>query len=241
MAARNLFTKKFNINKARYSILFSFNNVYSIFKRKNTDKENNALDSMKYNCDSAFKHNCSSCDDVLLDLFYQNKANLVSIKVNDIICIKINDVLFSYQVIKKSSSFSLKDYHLIDGFFDREYEFYINKIHDEGYVLNVIDGLLLDTAIVKQEKNKYFCIEEETFENKGNKVSSISSFYSFFSLDLKGRISKSCEFISFANALYHFDTCKKNNPSSVLLLNRNELFMIADNEFVNENKFVYEY
>lgn len=241
MAVKNLITTKYHINKARYTMLYSFDNVYSIFTpRDNSTESKVGIKSMKYNCSKVYSHTCFSVEDVLKDIFYQYKAKLLSININDIIGIKINGGTFCFQIVNKLEQFNMKNYVLIPDFLKEEHDFYMEKYHADGFVLNVIDGLLLDVSKSSKKNSKFYCIEEETFKKNDDKHLTINSIYSFYQLKQGTRtnkIEKNKEYVSIINALYQFENCRKMDSSAVLLLDRNELGMIADNKFIINHTF----
>lgn len=240
MAAKNLFTNKYKINKARYTMLYSFDNVYSIFSPRGTE---NTIVSMNYDCDRVYHHSCFSVEDVLKDIFFLSRARAFEVSVNDVIVVKINGATFCFQMLNKVPNFNIRNYMALPNFLHEEYNFYKKQFHSDGYVLNVIDGLLLDIKKSCRRGNKYYCIEEETFNRKDSNRSTISSVYSFYMLNFDipvNKVYKKNEFVSIGNALYQFDSCRRNDSSSVLLLDRSELDMIADNRFVVDNTFSFD-
>lgn len=231
------FFDKFNVTSARYAILFSYENVYGLFRPKETVKYH--LNSSDYELISFDTHNSNFEGDVLTDLCFLVSANKLNIRINDVICIRSNGRLFSYLYIKKLKGIS--DYSdcfmKIKDFFKDEIYGYLDRIHNESRVLSVLDGKILSISDPNLRKSRVYCIERETFDHKTSCLTSNYSMFGLFDKDIRNINPGGLPFVSLKNAIYYYNKNRKKGQSGLLLFNRRELEMIKDYGQLNNVAF----
>lgn len=223
-------TDMFNISSIRYSMLFSYENIYGLFRLKETEQ----VTSMDYSVDYdllAFEiHNCNSIKDILIDIYYSEMSGKIQLLLNDIICIRFNGKVSCYRYVHLMDYLNLEEcFKPITGFFDIEIERYISKIHKEKMVLSVLDGRLISIEKNNLKGFKFFCLENASF-NKAELKDNIFCFslYGLTGKNINKVDSLDVPFVSLNNALYYFYKIKRSKKNAFLVFDREELKMIRD-------------
>lgn len=221
-----LFSDRFNVSPVKYAMMFSFENIYGVFR----PKKKATTDSREYDLIMYDYHNNNSPGDVLVDLCFFVLSDKNQLRMNDIISIRVNGKLFCYRYIKKiganfqSSVFEC--FELVPNFLFDEISDYLKQIHSEGCVLSILDGRIL---FVHDLLNCHvYCIKSDvSYYTNGS-----SSFYYSVLCLFKSVVSNinpgGFPFISLNNAFYHYKKCCNKNVSSILVYDRYELEMIKD-------------
>lgn len=217
-----------NIPSARVALLYSYENIYGLFRPKKYVKDYD--NSLYYELISYEAHKDSLAEDVLLDLCILIKAGKTSIEVNDVVCIRLNGKLVSYRYICKPAG-KIKDidcFIRIQGFMKEEWQSYIERIHKDNKVISVLDGQLLSVDNSNLKNKRIYCIDEEVFMHEKKFVNNAFTLYGLDGCSIKSLNPGGRPFISLKNALYYFARGRKREKKSLLLLNRKELEMIKD-------------
>lgn len=222
---------KIGVSANRYNILFSFENAYAVFHKKDGCDTGTSLD---YECTYYENHDCVFPGEVLVDILFRIRSgDFKWLCQGDILCVRVNGRLLSYgfcgiQSWNPSEVFS--DFTPLDFcYFSEERENIINNLHKDGMVLDVLNGTIIPiTNNDKVRKYNFYGIEKETYPIK---TQSMVSEYSVYSLE-NNRILRvnpnGNPFYDIKNALFFFlNKCKGSHPS-VLLFNRKELEMVKD-------------
>lgn len=222
------FTDKFNVSSARYAFLFSFENIFGLFRLKKSAK--NPESSMEYDLLSFAVHHSNYEEDALIDICLSVMAGKYDIEINDIFGLRINGKLYSYRYVKRLKTLQTirESFVRVDDFFSKETEYYINRIHNDQMVLSVLDGCLYPVSSKDFLKNRVFCIENENFNRVKGPISSNYSMYGLYGKDIKNLNPGNFPFVSLKNAIYFFNKKKRKEKSSMLLFNRLELEMLKD-------------
>lgn len=209
-------------------MLFSFDNVYGIFRgMSGTDKNN----SRNYELIRYLEHTSLAPDDVLKDIIYMIRAGEISLEINDVICIKINGAFasFRYSGMKyQNIEFASRNFLVVQKFLIDELQWYISRLHRENRVLSVLDGRTFSVNEIDARKQTLYCIDNETFRSAERAITS-----DYFLYVLKNSVIKESNpyprpFISIKHALYYFFKYRSKNADALLLYNRHELEMIKD-------------
>lgn len=221
----------FEFSNRRYEMLFSFENLYGIFRTNEVQKEH--ICSKNYELVYLKAHENMTQDDVLKDLIFLNRSGEVEMQINDIVCIKINGEIscFRFSGIKNHNPECTKNnFAEIKGFLDEEKKEFISSLHRENKILSVLDGKIYEIENIDPEKHTFYCIHNEIFK-KSSRSANITAIYSLYYLKdmvIAQANPFSQPFVTIQHALYFFYKNKKRNPKSMLLLSRAELEMIRD-------------
>ena len=207
----------------RYSMLFSLENVYGIYRTKNIDKE----ESLNYELVCFNIHESITSIDVLKDVMYMIRIGALELLPNDIVCIRVNGLTTSYRYTgfgETDADRILESYIEVPRFLDTEYKQVIAKLHEENKVLSVLEGKAFDIKEIGADGQDFFCIDLEVFKNMTE-----YSLYILKDMEIYKINPYSKPFTMVENALYYYEKAnsgKKNK--SILLLNRYELEMVKD-------------
>lgn len=226
----NLPCEKVNMEPSRYRMLFSVDSIYGVFRNK---KETGiATASSDYRLAYVKSHDCLTPYDVLKDILFLYHSAAIKIYRNDIICIRINGYVWSYRFLGiKDSNIErfIRNFVEMKNFMAKEKECFINMIHNKNKVLSVLDDCLYDIKDIAHTYNSFYAIEHEHFVEGRNGY--IFSDCFLYMLDGNTIISKNFygkPFYMMKNALYYFMKERQGRKPAILLLNREELEMVAD-------------
>lgn len=228
----NLFNEEkgqFNVENKRYQMLFAFENVYGIFR---ICQQKVSLKSVDYELVDFNYHESVSPMEVLKDLFYHTRSGETILEINDIVCIKINGATVSYRysgLLNHDPEQSYKSFVEIEDFLLSEKTEYINWLHRENKVLNVMDGKVYSLSEINFKEWSFYSIDKEIFK-KQDRTAGIASDYSLYSLRnfmIQEITPFRKPFITVQHALFYFNKYKQQ-CFSMLLLNRAELERIKD-------------
>lgn len=224
------FIDKFHISEARYVMLFSFENIYGIFRPKEFIRDTN--DSSYYNLESFTIYDNDSPDDVLKDIVYMVHARKLKLRFNDVICIKLNGFVISYRFCGSMNNQKLDTsrFSIILDFLKKERESYISALHKENMVLSILEGLLYSIASFDLKKYKVYCIEQESYgpANYSGNVITNYSLYALKGTTIQNMNPTTRPFVMMNNALYFFYKSRKKNKKSLLLYDKRELELLRD-------------
>ncbi|MCI8781784.1 MAG: hypothetical protein HFH70_14170 [Lachnospiraceae bacterium] len=151
-----MYGEKIEIENNRYRMLFSFGNVYGIFRANNQMKF--AKSSMEIELVFLNPHDCVIPNDLLLDVLYLYRSGKLDLQRNDVVSIRINghvsNFCFNGVKVKSIDSVSM-NFHEMKGFIDQERTVLLNDIHRSNKVLSVLDGYIY--SIENIDINEY-CI-----------------------------------------------------------------------------------
>lgn len=221
----------YELSNRRYKLIFSFENLYGIFRTNEVQKEH--IRSKDYELVYLKTHENMTQDDVLKDLIFLNRSGEVDMQINDIVCIKINGEIscFRFSGIKNHNPECTKNnFAEIKNFLEEEKKEFVSKLHSENKILSVLDGQVYEIGEIDPAEHTFFCIHNEIFK-KSSRSANITAIYSLYSLKnmvIAQANQFSQPFVTIQHALYFFNKYKKRNPKSMLLLNRAELEMIKD-------------
>lgn len=222
--------EKVKMEKNRYRMLFSFENVYGIFRAKS--KMDFAKSSME--CELVFLdyHDCVIPSDLLLDILYFNRSGKLNLQRNDVVSVRINGCVSNFCFNgNKVTGFesALMNFYEVKGFINQERTVFLNDIHRSNKVMGVLDGYLYSIENMDINRYCFYAIDSEVFRKEGNGF--IRSDYSLYKMDENGIKADNlyCRpFQMIKNALYYFSRDAKGKRKALLLLNRYELEMIMD-------------
>ena len=230
MENKKSFIDKFHISEARYAMLFSYENIYGIFRPREFIKDTN--DSKYYDLESFIVYENDSPDDVLKDIIYMVYARKIKLLFNDVICIKLNGFVISYRFCGSMNHHKLDEsrFIVIPDFLKKERETFISVLHKENMVLSILEGLLYNIASFDLKKYKVYCIDQESYgpaDYSGNVITNYTLY------TLKGNIIQNMNpttrpFVMVSNALYFFYKSRKKDKRAVLLFDKKELELLRD-------------
>lgn len=215
----------------RYQMLFSFENLYGIFRNNSIKREN--ICSKDYELIYLQPHENMTQEDVLKDLIYLNRSGKVDIHINDIVCIKINGAVSSFRfsgIKNHNPECTKRNFAEIKNFLEAEKSEFVSTIHDENKILSVLDGKVYSIDKIDPAEHTFYCIHDEIFK-KNSRSANITAIYSLYflkNMEIAPSNQFQQPFVTIQHALYFFYKYKKRNPKSILLLNRAELEMIKD-------------
>lgn len=223
--------KKLEVPYKRYKILFSFDNAYAVFHKKDDSDGNSSSD---FDCTYYANHNNVFPGEVLVDVMYRIRSgDFQWLESKDIVCVRVNGQLLSYR-FEGIQSWNPKEVFsnftpLGSRFFQEEKEDIIKKLHKNGMVLDVLTGSIISLKDDDElSKCDFYGIEKEAYPIK---ALSMISEYSVYSLegDRIIRVNPNGNpFYDLKNALFFFLKKCKGKRSSILLFNRKELEIIKD-------------
>ena len=218
-----------DIEPSRYQLLFSFENIYGILRCNN--ESGISITSTEYKLLFIKSHNCLTPYDVLKDILFLYRSAGIKILRNDVICVHINGYVWSYRFLGiKSSNIEnfMENFMEIKKFIDEEKNYFIESIHENNRVLSVLDGYIYNIQDVARKYHSLYAIENEHFfEEKNGYIFSDCSLYLLEGKTIKPQNLYGKPFYMMKNALYYFRKARKKGDA-ILLLNREELEMIAD-------------
>lgn len=221
---------KYHITSERYELLFLYENIYGIFRPREFISDYRK--SKYYDLIKTAHFDGDSLEDILKDLAFFVRAGRIELKANDVVAIKINGFLTSYRYCGLPCNLQGEhpEFIKVDNFLADEKERYINDIHKEKYVLNVLDAVLIPLDKLNLKQSRVYCIDKETF-CPPDKSGRITSNYSLVALR-KGGIANANPykrpFVMMNNALYFFYRKKEHEKNAVLLFSKRELEMVKD-------------
>lgn len=224
--------EKFNISDLRYQMLFSFDNMYGIF-RPQTEKDTNPEESGHYELKYVRKHDSVVPDDILKDLLYLVRAGEITMLINDIVSIKINGAITDYLFLgfrSKNPEQSFNNFAVTKGFLTDEKTNYILNLHKSNKILSVLDGKVYSVDDSRLKKKTFFCIDNEVFQSQ-DRAAQITSDYFLYTLknfNIREVNPYKKPFGTIGHALYYYFKNQKSNANAMLLFNRHELEMIKD-------------
>jgi hypothetical protein len=235
------FTDMFNISFARYRMLFSSENMYGIF-RANVFSTG-IYDSSGFDLTCVKSYNGNSTEDLLNDVRYFSKAGNISLKINDIICIKLNGCVVSYRFCGVNRWMDKQheyNYSEVKDFYGNEKIRYIDCLHKEGLTLNVPDGRLYSLDELVDGRHKIYCIDKEVFKpvEMGGIIVSDYSVLMLKGNSIVNANPHSQPFVMISNALYFFNSSLGNDSGTVLLLDKGELELVRDFRELRREKLV---
>ena len=226
----NYLMDRFRIPEARYVMLFSYENVYGIFRAEKFIDELD--DSSGYDLKSFTIYENDSPDDVLKDILYLVRAGKLQLFFNDVICIKLNGFVISYRFCGSRDNRELDSSRFvkISDFLKKEKETYISCIHKENMVLSVLEGQLYHISSFDVNEYNIYCIEQETY-GPADRSGNVMTNYSLYAL--RGNVIQNITphtqpLVMMNNALYCFYKNRKKDKSSLLLFNKRELELLRD-------------
>lgn len=220
--------KSFDVENERYQMLFSFDNVYGIFRSANGANEYN---SQNYELIRFLYHTSLAPDDVLKDIIYMIRAGEFFLNINDVICIKINGAFSSFRYLGmkyQDIEYASKNFIEVQKFLVDELQRYILTLHQENRVLSVLDGRTYSIDDFDGKTNILYCIDNETFRSSERAITSDYFLYVLKNSDIKVSNPYPRPFISIKHALYYFYKYRNKNTNAILLFNRYELEMVKD-------------
>lgn len=225
----NLFISKYNVSQNRYEMLFSYDNSYGIFRAKEFVRD--LCSSQYYDLIEYSRHDSNSTEEVLSDILYSHKCGISQLRINDVVCIKINGLICCFRfcgISKKRNMY--KTFLDIPGFLESEKTHYIKNIHKENLVLSVLDGNLFRIDELDIKRINAYCIENETFvpSSRAGIVESNYSLYALRGTDIRNINPYRRPFVLMSNALYMYYKNRKRNLNSLLLFDKYELEMLKD-------------
>lgn len=239
MEEKKYFKDAFGMSEARYMLLFSYENVYGIFRPRRFMADPN--DSNYYDLKSFTVYENDSPDDVLRDIVFLARAGKIKLHFNDVIVIKLNGFVISYRFCGSISKREYKSrFAKVPGFLKREQENYVSDIHRKNMVLSVLEGQLYYINSVDLNQHKFYCIEQETYgpaDCAGNVMTNYS-LYTLCGSVIKNVTPHIRPFVMLNNALYYFYKNQEKNRSSLLLYDKNELELLKDHVELMGMKFV---
>lgn len=219
----------FRVESDRYRMLFSFENAYGIFRLLGKEA---SLRSDDYEMICYEQHASIAPIDVLKDLFYIARAGDADIRINDVVCIKINGAIVSYRfsgLLSHDPEQSCKSFGEVPEFLTNEKKKYVSKLHRENKVLNVLDGKVYSLEELSPNDWTFYSIDKEVFK-KTDYSAGIATDYSLYALkdSMIQEISPFRKpFATIHLALFCFNK-HKHRCYSMLLLSRAELERIRD-------------
>ena len=212
----------------RYRMLFLFENIYGIYRAYSNS--NITGESIDYNLYGVYEHDSVAPVDVLKDVAYLIKSGEVHLQPNDVICIKINGGIVSYEY-KGNKIFDIetvkKSFSEVPKFLEVEKKRFVSQLHGDNKVLGVLEDREYRLNELEIKNQKIFCIEREVYKNRNRQ--SLMTEYSLYLLQggiIKNINPYSKPFSMIKNALYYYK--KKSRGNSLLVLDRHELEMIKD-------------
>lgn len=226
----NLPCEKVALDPSRYKMLFSMDSIYGVFRRK---KEIAIPASSQDYCLAYVKlHDCLTPYDVLKDILFLYHSAGIEIYRNDIICIRINGYVWSYRFIGiKDNNIEkfIKNFVEIKSFLAEERDCLVNAIHNDSRVLGVLEGCLYNIKDIIHIYSNFYAIEHEHFiEERNGYIFSDCFLYMFDGNTILSKNFYGKPFYMMKNALYYFMKERQKRKPAILLMNREELEMIAD-------------
>lgn len=222
--------EKVNLEPSRYQMFFSMDSIYGIFRYR---KEIGiSASSSDYSLECVKFHDCLTPYDVLRDILFLNHSSGIEIYRNDIICIRINGYVWSYRYLGiKDNDIDkfMGNFIEVKNFITKEKGCFINAFHNNGRVLNVLEGCLYNIKDLLHICGNFYAIEQEHFIEEGNGyIFSDCFLYMFDGNTIKSKNVCGKPFHMMRNALYYFIKEQQKGKPAILLLNREELEMVAD-------------
>ena len=233
MSADMYLTDMVNISDARYSLLFSFENLYGIFRMKENAADLNH--SQSYDLVAFEYYGGGYSEEILKDIYFMLRCGTLDLHINDMICIRFNGKMTAFRYVHKPQNVMEVDkcFCPVPHFIDDECENYIREIHEKNMVLSVLDGKVFSIQDPIFENHRAYCVEKETFQNGRSFIRNTFSTYGLFGTMIKCLDPYGRPFISRQNVLYFIEKGSKKKNKSILLLNRRELDMLKDYNLLN--------
>ena len=232
--------EKINMDIDKYHFIFGFENIVLVFRRK--DVLNISECSEDFKVIYTYEHNCYTVEDVLLDLNISSQIGNKELIVNDVVGIKINGFVSCYQYLgsKRDRNSAMEGYREISSFINVEKENTIKTLHKENKVISILDGTVFPIEELEHKKYILYAIDGEIFKPNANRFNGFSTTdYSLYCLEKTEILNINPyrrPFFNISVALYYFlnnkVSCRKKQ--SLLLLNRQELYMVRDFFQLNE-------
>lgn len=236
---KEYFTDVFGISESRYKLIFTYENVYGIFRPKRFMAD--PSDSNYYDLESFTIYENDSPDDVLRDIVFLTRADRIKLRFNDVIAIKLNGFVISYRFCGSINKHEDKSRFVkVTDFFKKEKESYVSYIHRENMVLSILEGELYHIHSLDLNKHTFYCIDQETY-GPADCAGNVLTNYSLFTLRrtvIQDVNPYNRPFVMLDNALYYFYKNQKKNQSSLLLYDKNELESLKDHMELMDMKLV---
>jgi len=222
-----IYSKVTEMEKARYELFFSFQNLFAVFRMK---KDENKLDQSQEG-EIVFSERISSSDPegVLKDILFLARLERIDLRINDVVVLRYNGQVKSYRFrgISGKNTTVKESFVLICDFIREEKQEFLTNIHGENRVLSVLDGRILHLSNINLDKTIPCAIDGKTFESSGETIMSDYSLYVYDNNIVHIIDPEQRPFMQINVALLFFNQMKyKKQP--LLLLNRKELEMIRD-------------
>lgn len=223
-----IYSKNLNIDKRKYDLFFSFNNVFSVFRMKNREclfEDSKTGEIIYFDYTSAVNP-----QSVLKEILFLAKINEIKLRINDIAVIRLNGQMQSYRfhgVDSKDSDAVSDCFVRIEGFAESERSEYINAIHAEKSVLSVLDGRLLHVSNINLQRYIPCAIDGRMYQTSKESFVSDYSLYVYDENNVHIADPGQKPFLQINVALLFFNQLKKKKKL-LLLLDRYELEMIRD-------------
>lgn len=224
----------YNLEQNKYDIFFSLKNLLCVFRVK-SQKYTLSDNSRDYYVESVREHYGLSSEDTLKDLFFLMRSASLSLRINDVVVIKTNGSIMAYRfggIKSKNPSLWTKNFKYVRNFIEREKTEFINELHCQNKVLDVINGKILDINSLDFRNYIYYGLNCEVFRLKSESYGTVQSEYHLYCLDEKTMITKinlgrKKAYYTLHN-VFNFISNSDTNKTRILLLNRFELEMIKN-------------
>lgn len=218
----------------KYDIYFSLKNLVCVFRIKEKDS-GLSNDSRDYYVDSIREHYGLSSEDTLKDLFFLVRSGSLSLKTNDVVVIKTNGNIMGYRFLGMKCTNTImwiKNFIYVHNFIDSEKNEFINRLHCDNKVLDIINGKTLDVGNLDFKNHIYYGLNCEVFQLKTESYGTVQSEYNLYCLEDNSMISSinlgvKKTYYTLHN-VFNFISNPVKNRKRVLLMNRFELEMIKN-------------
>lgn len=224
----------YNLEQNKYDIFFSLKNLLCVFRVK-SQKYTLSDNSRDYYVESVREHCGLSPEDTLKDLFFLMRSASLSLRINDVVVIKTNGSIMAYRfggIKSKNPSLWTKNFEYVRNFIEQEKTEFINELHCQNKVLDIINGKILDINSLDFRNYIYYGLNCEVFRLKSESYGTVQSEYHLYYLDEKTMITKinlGCKKAYYTlHNVFNFISNSDTNKTRILLLNRFELEMIKN-------------
>lgn len=230
--------KRLDMDEKRYRLFFSYDNVYGIFRSQSSMIAKASTDSEV--CE-LWEHSSAALDDVLKDIMLMRRAGKLKLRVNDVVCVKINGMLSCLRFAGEETSdleCAADNFRQIENFVREEYHKRIEHLHRHSMVLSVLDGRIFRIGDIDVAHSTLFAIGAEVFCADRDAVCGVRSEFSLYSLDQNNKIKNinpyGEPFFSVKNAICYYTATYRRAGEAILLLNRKELELVQDYYELNQ-------
>lgn len=226
----------------RYDLLFGFNNIVLIFRKKDINFQDRAIfyESLYESSDYYAVYSCSggnnSVKDFLTILLCGQSVGHLQLEFGDIICLKINNKILTFRYCFNGCPSILdidRCFIEISDFLTKEKEDLLFRFHSTNKVYDVFTQTEYSIGSLNLKKMLFLTIDSEAFypeRDRNNLIISDYSIYQFFNMEIMKLNPYKQPFFDYSTAIGYLNQInqKKKGINVILLLSLSEMYWLRD-------------